>query len=379
MKKICYGSFLLFFLTSCQTSKEIIPLPKIVLQETPSELELLVDEIRETYKIPCLAAAIIRSDSIEEITVSGYRNILTKEKAKEVDKFHLGSNTKAFTSILAALLIKQNKLRWSTKLLDIFPEFKSNSRAVYQSITLQDLLSHQARIQPFTDGLEFKMLPKFEGNPQEQRKAFSFWLVQQKPMEIDSTCSYTYSNAGYTIAAAMLENVTGQSWEELVKINICVPLGISCNFGWPENIEGHIRPIEWAYNEGRELIPLPIDLDYKLDSLIVPSGDLTLSLKDYARFVQEQLKGFRGQSVLELNYEDYEKLHFGINDYALGWGNKKEEYISFHDGSAGTFYSHTSIHKNHDLAITILANAGNAETVKGVYVLKDVLNERLGI
>ena len=51
-----------------------------------------------------------------------------------------------------------------------------------------------------------------------------------------------------------------------------------------------------------------------------PAGRIHCSIQDWARFVQDQLRGARGESAL-LKPESYQKLQtqpFG-GDYALGW------------------------------------------------------------
>lgn len=45
---------------------------------------------------------------------------------------------------------------------------------------------------------------------------------------------HVYSNAGYAVAAAMAERVTGRSWESLMKKYVFGPLKLrSARFGWP--------------------------------------------------------------------------------------------------------------------------------------------------
>jgi hypothetical protein len=61
----------------------------------------------------------------------------------------------------------------------------------------------------------------------------------------------------------------------------------------------------------------------------------------------------------------------------MGWTRlvKNGVHISTHDGSAGTFYSHTSLLKEKDLGIVIFINASNIYATKAVYTLKKRLME----
>ena len=55
------------------------------------------DSIRNEYKIPELAYAVVASDSVFELQTLGVQRINTNYLAKQNDRFHIGSNTKAIT------------------------------------------------------------------------------------------------------------------------------------------------------------------------------------------------------------------------------------------------------------------------------------------
>ena len=114
----------------------------------------------------------------------------------------------------------------------MFPSWKKRSNPAYYEITLADLLSHRAKIQPYTSGVEFQELPKFMGDKSEQRKQFSKYLLIGKPVNNNEKI-YNYSNAGYSIAALMLEKVSGKTWEKLTKQTMSDRLNVDVQFGWP--------------------------------------------------------------------------------------------------------------------------------------------------
>lgn len=191
-------------------------------------------EIREKYAIPAIAVGIIKSDTcyygIQGTTkVNGYKEVVLKSK------FHLGSNSKAITSFIAMKMVKEEKLHFHTKLVDLFPELKDSIRKEYQIITLGDLLSHRAKVQPYTSGLDFEKLPRFEGNVSERRYAFTKYVLKEK-----SVRKGIYSNAGYVMASLMLEKASSQTFEQLVK-GYLRNLDLDCYFGFP-NKESDLNP-----------------------------------------------------------------------------------------------------------------------------------------
>jgi CubicO group peptidase (beta-lactamase class C family) len=130
---------------------------------------------------------------------------------------------------------------------------------------------------------------------------------------------FEYSNLGYIVAAAMVEKTTGQPWERTIQEEVFKLLQMqSAGFGgtgtpgkidepWPHTSDG--KP---TFKNGPTMDNPPV---------MGPAGRIHCSIQDWAKFVQDQLRGARGQSAL-LKAESYQKLQtppFG-GEYALGWG-----------------------------------------------------------
>lgn len=365
--------FLLLFLTACQptTKLEDIHIDDI------NDLPLLLKKIQLQYNMPAIAAVIVKSNEIKAIGVSGVRQIDGKNKVLLSDRFHLGSSTKAITAHWAGALVEAGLINWDTKILDIFPHWKDDALKVYHEITLSDLLCHRGKIQPFTSANDLATIPDFPGSPLEKRQSFAKWLLKQNPAKVGNQAGYEYSNAGYTIASAMLEKVSETSWEEAILQDVLTPMGINANIGWPTDYSpeqpfGHhsITPLD------SNLRAVTAANMFQMADVIAPSGDLSMSIQDYAKFLQAHLQGVKGvDNVLKTKTYDY--LHYGRESYSMGWTRLLQNgvNISTHDGSAGTFYSHTSIYKEKDLAIAIFINASNIYATKAAYTLKKRLLE----
>ena len=143
------------------------------------------------------------------------------------DRFHLGSDTKAMTALLAAMLVEENKLRWDSTVAEVFPELSAIMTPGLRRVTLVQLLSHTSGIpsdnQAFAN-LLIKSLRQ-DGNLDEMR----YWLVRQwskQPLAAKPGAKFAYANMNYIVAGAMLERVTGKTWEELITERIFKPLGL---------------------------------------------------------------------------------------------------------------------------------------------------------
>jgi len=345
---------------------------KVIGQSTPSEtLDTLTAKIQAEYKIPAIAVSVIKSDTryygIQGTTKINGDNDVTLE-----NKFHLGSNSKAITSFIAMKMASEGKIRFDTQFIELFPELKDSINLEYDSITLGDLLSHQAKVQPYTSGIDFIKLPKFSGEVSDKRRAFTRFVLNEKSVK-----KGTYSNAGYVIASLMLEKASSLTFEELVKKYLS-ELDLECYFGFP-NKENQTNP--WGHwMESGMLIPLGAEHFYKLEDYMLAAGDIAMNLVDYSRFIQIHLQGLQGKSDY-LTKEAFETLHFKYKGLAYGWGNNgaKTDITSFHDGSAGTYYCHAMLFPHKDLAVIVLTNSAAPEHVKGIYKLRKLIvqNEKL--
>ena len=333
------------------------------------------DSIRNAYNIPEISYAVVDSKSTLEIAALGRHSIDLQDTATLNDRFHIGSNTKAMTAFIVAKYVEKGKLKWTTKFFDIFPDWKENSKVEYYNITLQDLLSHRARIQPF-QGDNDPTIPDFKGTKQEKRKAFGKFVLLLNPVEIDTVHKFNYSNADYTLATLMLEKVAQKSWEQLVEKVFNKDLKLNVKLSWPENQK--IKDT-WGHSfENDKLIPVPSNTDYHLD-FTEPAGDINIKLKNYAKFIQLNLQGLKGNNNY-LTAKTYQFIHKGIDNYSLGWYNiyENSKELSTHSGTAGTYYSLVHIDRIKKKAFIIFTNSFNQDTQQGVRLLMRKLKENYG-
>lgn len=338
-------------------------------------LEQLTDSIRTAFQMPELGFAVVKTDTIAAMLLSGFHRADQENpagSAKYGDYFHLGSNTKAITAFIAARLVEQGKLQWTTKFFDLYPDWKKDSKSEYAEITLADLLSHRARVNAFTSGMEYKMLPTFTGSVSEQRIQFGRHLLQMNPVPQDAQ-PFHYSNAGYTLAALMLEKISGKTWEDQVAALFNETLHLNYFIGWP-NKKSVDQPWGHWIEDGKPK-PLPPDFPYDL-KLAEPAGDISMPLADYSKFIQLNLKGLKGQSNV-LKPETFEFLHYGRESYAMGWGNSKKDgkERSMHSGSAGTFFCITMIDRKSGQAFIVFTNIGGSLAQQGTQLLLKRLME----
>lgn len=334
------------------------------------------DTIRNAYNIPEISYAVTDSKSTLEIAALGKHSINLPDTATLNDRFHIGSNTKAMTAFIIAKYAEKGKLKWTTKFFDVFPEWKAKSKADYADITLQDLLSHRARIQPF-QGEDDPQIPDFKGTNPEKRKQFGQFVLTLEPVILDKQNPFIYSNAGYTLATLMLEKITGKSWEQLVEKVFNKDLKLNVKLSWPENQK---QKDTWGHKfENGKLIPVPSTVNYHLD-FTEPAGDINIKLKDYIKFIQLNLQGLNGENNY-LKAGTYKFIHKGVENYSIGWFNIYEngQELSVHSGTgAFTYFTIVQIDRLKNRAYIIFTNSFNDDTQKGVRLLMRKLKENYG-
>ena len=229
----------------------------------------------------------------------------------------------------------------------------------YQSVTIRSVMAHEGGFPGYLtdeDEEEEQRLLSLPGSPREQRLAFAKEVLSKAPA-YEPNEAMNYSNAGYSILAAICEYVADQSWEEQLNTVIFEPLKMkSAGIGWPSAIdpsfpEGHLANGEIQNTTG-----------YYIGAYLDPAGDIHCSMKDLAKYAIAHLNGLRGKDDF-ISAETIKLLHTSTseNTYAGGWMSEEidEKQVYFHPGSAGTFFSYAVINPSNNSGYVIAANSGN--------------------
>lgn len=330
------------------------------------------DSIRIKYRIPELAFAVVSADTVFVQQTLGVQRINSDFAAKPNDRFHLGSNTKAITAFLAALLVEQEKVKWNTRFLDLFPELKQTSRKEYRNVTLQELLTFRGKLPAYTYTFEKPTKAQIKGDDAGQRFQLARYFLSQPPMRVEN--GLTPSNADYVLAGLMLEKASGKSFQELVT-DFGKTQGINFGFDYP-NVSDTLQP--WGHDGN--LKPLPPSGNYKLRWLLA-AGNINCNLPDYLKFIQLQLKGLQGRTRI-LSPQTFENLLYGLPTFSFGWFNKPDtsgnHHIASNEGNAGAFITQVQVIKELGKGFIIFTNSATEETSEGVALLMNQLKTKYG-
>ena len=343
-------------------------------------LEEIVRYYRQHHDVPAMAAVMIHDGEVVEQAVSGNREYGKDASVTLQDKWHVGSITKSMTSTLAAVLVQQGVLDWDTTISDVYPELVGTMRAEYQNITLEHLLSHRSGMQA-----NLVNTSRYFSNTNsitEQRQQ----AVEEALVLAPATAqgNYIYSNLGYIVAGAMMEKLTGMSWENLMEYNLFNSLDMAdAGFGAPDADGDRSQPLGHQ-RSGSKWKAVKVSADNIADNpeVLGPAGRVHASLADMAKYLAVHIQGARGEDVSGfLTADDFAKLHTPLDGrtYALGWIS--ENGLLHHNGSNNMWLAQMIINADKNTGVFVVVNAAdltdqNSTAEKAVADVLDELSKR---
>lgn len=253
-----------------------------------------LESIRANNSLPGLSAVMVKQGIVVARGAAGKRRVGNSTPLLISDRVNMASCTKFMTATIAARLVDQKKITWNTRVRDVFAG-SGKFHASFRDVTLDELLAHRAGVQ---DGATFESrywnkLFTRSGSVMEIRRWVAETVLKDAPQVSRGT--YLYSNQGYTVAAAMMEQITGKSWEKLIQAEVIKPLrlnsgvlGISYNANaTPVAPHGHDLAAGSFTPIARTV---PSDAYLKCYSASNAAGGyFASSITDYAKFIHAHL------------------------------------------------------------------------------------------
>lgn len=355
----------------------------------PASLNKMLTPYLARYALPAIAAAVARAGRIVAAGAVGLRRADAPIPVTLDDRFHIGSDTKAMTALLAAMLVEEGKLRWDSTPAELFPELAGQMDARLRSVTLTQLLSHTSGIPTDNEAIfaAYGEAMQQEGNLDEMRYGLlAKWCGQ--PLATEPGTAFAYANMGYIFVGAMLERVTGRTWEETITERIFLPLKMGTAGLGPQGSPGRTDaaiPHRIVAGKPRPMLAGP---NGDVPAILGPAGSAHMSVLDFARWAAWNAgEGKRGPALVRP--ATLQKLHAPVislppkqdappgtppgGDYALGWGRLAMDWaphpLLYHGGSNGMNLAHIWLDPQRDLAIVTMTNVGGPGADQALHAL----------
>jgi CubicO group peptidase (beta-lactamase class C family) len=229
------------------------------------------------WKVPGLAIAIVRNDSVVLAKGYGVKTLGRPDPVKPSTLFAIGSSSKAFTALAVAMLVDEGKVKWDDPATNYLPGFQMYDPYVTRELTVRDLLTHRS-------GLAASDLIVYQ--PQMTRDSILHRVRYVKPTW-SFRSHYGYSNLMYLAAGQITARLAGRSWDEVIRDRIFTPLGMTHSNTTVTALDRlpDVATPHGEWNDTVRTIPY-----FNLDQ-IGPAGSINSSVSDMAQWVRFQLSG----------------------------------------------------------------------------------------
>jgi len=327
------------------------------------------------WNVPGMAVGVVKDGQM--LLYKGY-GVRDAEKGLPVTPktvFSIASNSKAFTSLSAALLVDAGKLGWDQPVVEVVPEFKTADSLTSREMTIRDMLCHRT-------GLPEHFL-LYDIFPSDRERLFKSLQYTQPSLGFRQV--YHYNNVVYAVAGYIVGRIAGMTWEDFVQKNIFNPLGMDhSSFGMNiRQAEEFAYPYE--YKDGLFRVNT-----FRDQVSANPAGGINSSLDDmlkwldlYQNFGKVSEKQFISQENLDQTYTPQI-----INKYVpwsttspmgacgLGWNSEVYRGHLFinHGGVLfGRYASWVAWLPKDEIGIVILSNAGTMLPYYLSYIITESL------
>ena len=363
-------------------------------------IDSIVNKYAKEYSIVGLSIGIVDGD--KKITKHyGNTDLESNQPIAEGSMFHLASISKLYTATAIMQLVENNKLSLEDKLVDVLPNFKMKD-VRHAKIKVKHLLTHSS-------GLSWDN--KLKESP-DDTTSVQLYIQNLKKKKLNfapgGEMSYaTYSNVAFDLLGAVVQEVSGQKFDEYVYENILLPLEMNQSTYYHEEVESYklaiphivagkskkIKQLNF-YGIDSKRKPIlngePLDLKayevYGEDYEHNPSGNLISSAAELNLWMQHNLriyanptfKGILKHNTLKQMWVTQKETLNNKTSIGWGWWIRQDEKLGesvFHVGTNPGFCSILLIYPEKNFGITVLSNGWYAQEAVWNKITKEIVRQ----
>lgn len=283
----------------------------------------------------------------------GFKNIITKTLNDTGTIYRIGSLTKPFTAAVILRLIEQHALSLQDPLSKFLPGYPHGD-----SITIEHLLTHTSGVKEYLQIEVIQNLPD-SAPPIALEKLISYF--SHEALTIQPGKKFAYSNSNYILLAAIIEKITGEKYEQVVRRCIFEPAAMQ-HSGFDFK---HVKDSSKATGHPNMRNNSIVGEDF--DSSWAPGcGAMYSTVMDIYKWYRALYNGKVIQdSTRELAFVRRK------GDYGYGWINEKKQgrtCIS-HAGGVPGFLANLQFYPREDLCVILLSN----DSLRDIFIDSDQL------
>jgi CubicO group peptidase (beta-lactamase class C family) len=358
------------------------------------DLAKRLEAIRIQYDLPAVGAAVVRDGRIVALGVAGTRLQGADLPVEKDDRFHLGSNAKAFTATVAGMLVDEGKLRWDSSVGEVLGSKVPGLHPKLAAVTLAQLLSNSSGIPPDNSALTKIYFDERNYDlPLPELRLRALEDFKDTEPVVPAGSPFQYANFNFVIAAAMIDAAAGQPTEQVIFTRIFRPLGLSSAGFGPQATTGLIdAPVGHFPEPDGPGSARPWAESADVPGLLLTVGGIHMNLADYARWAGWNAGGGRRGPRL-LRPETLATIHAekvrtperpnpppgtpAAGGYAFAWGVMKFAWtphpVLQHNGSNGRNLAKILVDPQSDLAVVAVTNIGGQKANEALSEIEKAL------
>jgi CubicO group peptidase (beta-lactamase class C family) len=274
----------------------------------------------------------------------GFSNFALNAKNNELGVYQMGSNTKQFTAELVLMLAGQQMLNLADPISKYFPGYPEGD-----NITITNLLGHTSGIHNYTDDSLIQQNPT-----QTVNEKLMLAQLESAPLEFKPGSKFQYSNSNYLLLGYIIEHVTHEKYEHVMRRMILEPLGMTHSGFDYANLKSDNKTTGYLSISDGKPIPSPITdstLSFAAGSLYSTAADI--------------YKWHNALSSYKLLPREWQEKAFSPGAYRYGFGwfvdtlyNTK---VEGHPGGIHGYYTYFMRSQENDLCIILLQNVFHSD------------------
>ena len=263
-------------------------------------IDKIIENFMEQHKVPGMELGIVLNGQLAVAKGFGVKNINTGEKVIETSMFHNASISKTFVAEAIMQLWEQGLVDLDEKVVYYLPYFKIKDNR-YKDITVRQMLSHTSGMPDIYDYEWDK--PQFDQDSLEKyvRNIYDYELLWAPGQ------GYAYSNLSYEILGHLISKLSGLSFEDYMKQNILLPLGMECSSFFVPEIPKLMLTSPHIMKSNNDNIPI-VNEYYPYNRIHGPSSSLCSNVIELSKYAIANINRGKFGDFQLLKEESYNQM-----------------------------------------------------------------------
>lgn len=352
------------YLLACEISTDTSEIP--VDQSFVSWLDGQMPNLLANSDVPGAAVAVMENGQISLSRGYGHANTEDRVLMTENHIFNVASISKLVTAWGVMQLAEQGRFDLDQPVNAYLERWQLADRGrQVEGVTVRQLLSHTGGVSmPSTPGFRWPMtvpglVDILSGHYTDSTYAKGGTKVE---VVVAPGQEFRYSGGGYLVLQLLVEEVTGQTFQDYMREEVLIPLGMTnSQFGWDPTLTQHMATPYLASGYAEDIFRLP---GYAASSLHTSANDLAKWMMASAMNNRELRNQVISDRAFELMIHPVTETHLGDEELeymGLGYFLEKtnKALVAGHSGGNAGWRARVLLTPGKGHGMLVLTNSDN--------------------